>query len=92
MVVYAKLPKGFYIATPVANYSTDWAIVLDNEKVKHIYFVAETKGSEKLNDLRGIEQLKIHCAQEHFKTISNGEVKFDVITTYSKLLDIAQLK
>lgn len=92
VVVYAKLPKGFYIATPVANYSPDWAIVLDNEKVKHIYFVAETKGSENINDLRGIEQLKIHCAQEHFKTISNGEVKFDVITTYAKLLDIAQLK
>lgn len=92
VVVYAKLPKGFNIATPVANYSPDWAIVLDNEKVKHIYFVAETKGSENLNDLRGIEQLKIHCAKEHFKTISNGEVKFDVISTYSKLLDIAQLK
>ncbi|WP_373709215.1 type III restriction-modification system endonuclease [Kaistella sp.] len=92
VIVYAKLPKGFYIATPVANYSPDWAIVLDTEKVKHIYFVAETKGSENLNDLRGIEQLKIHCAQEHFKTISNGEVKFDVITTYSKLLEIAQLK
>lgn len=92
VVVYAKLPKGFYIATPVANYSPDWAIVLDNEKVKHIYFVAETKGSENVNDLRGIEQLKIHCAQEHFKTISNGEVKFDVITTYDKLRDIAQLK
>ncbi len=92
VVVYAKLPKGFYIATPVANYSPDWAIVLDNEKVKHIYFVAETKGSENTNDLRGVEQLKIHCAKEHFKTISNGEVKFDVITTYSKLLEIAQLK
>ncbi|MDR2235319.1 MAG: DEAD/DEAH box helicase family protein [Chryseobacterium sp.] len=92
VVVYAKLPKGFYIATPVANYSPDWAIVLDNEKVKHIYFVAETKGSEDANDLRGIEQLKIHCAKEHFKSISNGEVKFDVISSYSKLLDIAQLK
>lgn len=91
VIVYAKLPKSFYIATPVANYSPDWAIVLDNEKVKHIYFVAETKGSENVNDLRGIEQLKIHCAKEHFKTISNGEVKFDVITTYSKLLEIAQL-
>lgn len=92
VVVYAKLPKGFYIATPVANYSPDWAIVLDNEKVKHIYFVAETKGSDDANDLRGIEQLKIHCAKEHFKSISNGEVKFDVISSYSKLLDIAQLK
>lgn len=92
VVVYAKLPKGFYIATPVANYSPDWAIVLDNERVKHIYFVAETKGSDNENDLRGIEKLKIHCAKEHFKTISNGEVKFDVISTYDKLRDIAGLK
>ncbi|MCO5231911.1 MAG: DEAD/DEAH box helicase family protein [Chitinophagales bacterium] len=92
VVVYAKLPKGFYIATPVANYSPDWAIVLDNEKVKHIYFVAETKGSDNINDLRSVEALKIHCAKEHFKTISNGEVKFDVISNYSKLLEVAELK
>lgn len=92
VIVYAKLPKGFYIATPVANYNPDWAIVLDSEKVKHIYFVAETKGSENTNDLRGVEALKIHCAKEHFKSISNGEIKFDVITTYDKLRDIAQLK
>jgi len=92
VIVYAKLPKGFYVPTPVANYSPDWAIVLDSEKVKHIYFVAETKGSDDVNDLRGVEQLKIHCAKEHFKSISNGEVKFEVISNYSKLLDIAQLK
>lgn len=92
VIVYAKLPKGFYIATPVANYSPDWAIVLDNEKVKHIYFVAETKGSESSLEKREIEKLKIHCAKEHFKTISNGEVKFEVIATYDKLRDIAQLK
>lgn len=92
VVVYAKLPKSFYIATPVANYSPDWAIVLDKEKVRHIYFVAETKGSDDINQLRDIEQLKIHCAQEHFRTISGTEVKFDVITNYSKLLEVAQLK
>lgn len=92
VVVYAKLPKDFKIFTPVGDYSPDWAIVLDNEKVKHIYFVAETKGSDNINDLRGVEALKIHCAKEHFKTISNGEVKFDVISTYDKLRDIAGLK
>lgn len=88
VVVYAKLPKNFYVSTPIANYSPDWAIVLDKEKVKHIYFVAETKGSDDRNDLRSVEQLKIHCAREHFRTIANGDVKFDVITNYQKLLDI----
>ena len=92
VVVYAKLPRGFYISTPTGKYNPDWAIVLDKEKVKHIYFIAETKGSEKESDLRSVEKLKIHCATEHFKAISGTEVKFDVIQNYGKLLEVAQLK
>lgn len=92
VVVYAKLPRGFYISTPTGKYNPDWAIVLDKDKVKHIYFIAETKGSDKESDLRTVEQLKIHCATEHFKAISGTEVKFDVIHNYGKLLEVAQLK
>ena len=91
VVVYAKLPKSFYISTPIANYSPDWAIVFDKDKVRHIYFVAETKGSDSDMDLRAIEKLKIHCATEHFKTISGGEVKFSTISSYGKLLDMVQM-
>lgn len=90
--VYAKLPKSFYITTPVANYSPDWAIVFDKEKIRYIYFVAETKGSDSELELREIEKLKIHCAKEHFKAISGQEVKFDKVTSYEKLLEIVQLK
>jgi len=92
VVVYAKLPKSFYITTPIANYSPDWAIVFDKDKVRHIYFVAETKGSDSDMDLREIEKLKIHCAGEHFKEISGNEVKFATVKSYDKLLDIVQLK
>ena len=92
VVVYAKLPKSFYISTPIANYSPDWAIVFDKDKVRHIYFVAETKGSESEMDLRAIEKLKIHCATEHFKSISGGEVKFSKVSSYDKLLEIVQVK
>ena len=92
VVVYAKLPKSFYITTPIANYSPDWAIVFDKEKVRHVYFVAETKGSDSSMDLRQIEELKIHCAGKHFETISGGEVKFDVISNYERLLEIVQVK
>ena len=92
VVVYAKLPKSFYISTPVANYSPDWAIVFDKEKVRYIYFVAETKGSDSDMDLREIEKLKIHCATEHFKSISGNEVKFERVSSYDKLLEIVQLK
>lgn len=90
--VYAKLPRSFYITTPVANYSPDWAIVFDKDKVRHIYFVAETKGSESGLELREIEKLKIHCATEHFKEISGQEVKFAKISTYENLLEIVQVK
>jgi type III restriction enzyme len=92
VVVYAKLPKSFYISTPVAKYSPDWAIVFDKEKVRHIYFVSETKGSDSDIDLREIEKLKIHCATEHFKEISGNEVRFEKVSSYEKLLEIVELK
>ena len=90
MIVYAKLPKSFYITTPVANCSPDWAIVFDKDKVRHIYFVAETKGSDSDMDLRGIEHLKLHCAEKHFETISVGIVKFSKVSSYDKLMEIVQ--
>lgn len=85
VVVYAKLPRSFYVSTPVANYSPDWAIVFDKDKVRHIYFVAETKGSDSDMDLREIEKLKIHCAKEHFKEISGAEVHFKQVASYDTL-------
>ncbi|PKO43527.1 MAG: restriction endonuclease subunit R [Betaproteobacteria bacterium HGW-Betaproteobacteria-22] len=91
VVVYAKLPKSFYISTPIANYSPDWAIVFDKDKVRHIYFVAETKGSDSDMDLREIEKLKIHCAEKHFDTISGGVVKFSKLSSYEKLLEMVQI-
>lgn len=90
VVVYAKLPKSFQVTTPVANYSPDWAIVFDKEKVRHIYFVAETKGSESSLDLREIEQLKIHCANQHFKEISGSEVRFSMVKSYEQLMEIVR--
>ena len=92
VTVYAKLPKSFYITTPVANYSPDWAIVFDKEKVREIYFVAETKGSDSDQDLREIEKLKIHCATVHFDEISDKEVTFSKVSSYEKLLEIIELR
>lgn len=92
VVVYAKLPKSFYITTPVGRYSPDWAIVFDKEKVRYIYFVAETKGSDSAMDLRGTENLKIHCAKVHFEEIAGADVKYDVVNSYDKLMELVQLK
>lgn len=88
--VYVKLPDGFYISTPVGRYNPDWAIAFCEGGVKHIYFVAETKGTMSSMQLRLIEESKIHCAGEHFKAISNGEVVYDVIDNYDSLLNLVR--
>ena len=87
VAVYVKLPDSFYIATPVGRYNPDWAIAFYEGTVKHIYFVAETKGSLRSMELRDIEKAKIHCAREHFKAISSGNIVYDVIDSYQALLD-----
>lgn len=86
VAVYVKLPNGFYISTPVGRYNPDWAIAFYEGSVKHIYFVAETKGSMNSMQLRAIEESKIHCAREHFKAISNGNVVYDVVDSYKSLM------
>lgn len=88
VAVYVKLPSGFYISTPVGKYNPDWAIAFYEGGVKHIYFVAETKGSMNSMQLRMIEESKIHCAREHFKAISNGNVVYDVVDSYTSLLNL----
>ena len=87
VAVYVKLPDSFYIATPVGHYNPDWAIAFYEGTVKHIYFVAETKGSMSSMQLRLIEESKIHCAREHFKAISNGNVVYDVVDSYAPLME-----
>ena len=87
VAVYVKLPDGFYISTPVGHYNPDWAIAFYENNIKHIYFVAETKGSMNSMQLRLIEESKIHCAREHFKAISSGNVVYDVVDSYQSLLE-----
>lgn len=88
--VYAKLPKGFHIPTPVGNYSPDWAIAFEEGKVKHVYFVAETKGSLSSMDLRAIEKAKIACAERLFAQMSTAEVKYGRVSTFDDLMDLVR--
>ncbi len=83
--VYAKLPAGFKIPTPVGNYNPDWAIVFDTPDVKYVYFIAETKGSMSTMQLSTLEDLKISYARKHFESLGNKDVKYDVVNTYDDL-------
>lgn len=86
--VYAKLPKGFSIPTPVGNYSPDWAIAFHKGTVKHIYFIAETKGTMETLNLKPIEKAKIDCAKKLFHNLSSADVVYDSVDSYQHLLDI----
>ena len=89
VVVYTKLPNGFYINTPMGKYNPDWAVAFREGSVKHVYFVAESKGNDSLNSqLRGSEESKIECARRHFKAISDNGYIYDVAKDYKSLYDI----
>lgn len=94
VVVYAKLPRGFLIPTPVGDYNPDWAISFKEGAVKHIYFVAETKGSISSMDLREIEKTKIKCARKFFdgmnRRFAPENVKYDVVDSFGKLMEVVK--
>jgi type III restriction enzyme len=90
VTVYAKLPRGFSIPTPVGDYNPDWAIAFDSGKVRHVYFIAETKGSMSKLDLRPIEESKIDCAKKFFAKISDDQVKYDMVDSYEKLMQVVR--
>ena len=93
VVVYAKLPRSkFQIPTPVGNYAPDWAIAFDKDKVKHVFFIAETKGSLDNMQLRKIESNKIECAKKLFNVVSTSGVKYDHVSSYDDLKNIIGLK
>lgn len=85
---YAKLPKAFVIPTPVGNYSPDWAIAFYEGTVKHICFIAETKGTMESLELRPIEKAKISCARKLFNEISKENVVYHDVDSYESLLDM----
>ena len=94
VVVYAKLPRGFLIPTPVGDYNPDWAISFKEGTVKHIYFVAETKGSMSSMELREIEKTKIKCARKFFDEMNSRyapeNVKYDVVDSFGKLMEVVK--
>ena len=89
VAVYVKLPKSFFISTPAGRYSPDWAIAFKDGTGKHRHFIAETKGTMDDKDQRLLEKAKIHCAREHFRAISNGDVVYAVVDSFEALMQMA---
>jgi type III restriction enzyme len=90
VAVYAKLPRAFFIPTPMGDYNPDWAIAFRQGSVKHVYFVAETKGSLSSLDLRRIEESKVECARRFFAKITSELVRYEVVDSYAKLMELVK--
>ena len=89
VAVYARLPRTFKIPTPVGHYAPDWAIAFnDNMGIKHIFFIAETKGSMDSMQLKGVEKAKIDCAKKLFNELSTSNVRYHEVSNYDKLLEV----
>lgn len=89
--VYAKLPGGFTIPTPVGDYNPDWAIAFKEGQVQHVFFVAETKGDLSSMRLREGESSKIESAKKFFAALNvsaESAVQYDAVTSYAELMDI----
>ena len=85
VIVYAKLPRGFTIPTPGGSYNPDWAIALESEGHRQIYFVAETKADTIDEQLRLSELQSIDSADCYFRDIS-PEVTFKKIENFDQLM------
>ena len=75
--LFIKLPDCYSIETPAGNYTPDWAIVI--EKIQNgvtsekIYFVVETKGTNKIDELKSDEKIKIRSAKKRFELIRDSK-------------------
>lgn len=81
--VYAKLPDGFKIDTPIGGYNPDWAIIIEKDGVEELYFIVETKGTDQMSLIKTSESGKIRCAKQHFKDLGTG-VKVVQAHTYEE--------
>ena len=88
VAVYAKLPRTFQIPTPVGNYAPDWAIAFKEGSVRHVFFIAETKGTMDSMELSGVENAKIACAKKLFNEMSTSDVRYHNVATYEDLLEV----
>ena len=79
--VFAKLPSGFKITTPLGTYNPDWAIVRQHDDREDVYLVSESKGD--LNTLRDAEKAQIACGKAHFAAL---DVPFVIATNLDSIL------
>ena len=84
--LYVRLPKSFFIPTPVGRYTPDWAIALRDRAGDPVYFVAETSG--RAPQPQGVEAAKLQCARAHFAAVSGGEVMCGAVRDLDELLRI----
>ena len=70
--MFFKIPRHFKIDTPIGTYNPDWAVYLEEDGDKKMYFIIETKGTSNLLNLSTPERLKFNCGKAHFAALDSG--------------------
>ena len=83
--MFFKLPSRFKVDTPIGSYNPDWAVYVETDGVKRLYFVIETKGSTDQLDLRRSEDLKIRCGKVHFENLGTGAELHGPVSAWKEL-------
>ncbi len=86
--VYAKLPNWFSVPTPLGDYRPDWAALIEDDSGERLYFVAETKGTAFLDDLRDAERAKVECGKAHFQSLRDAAstpAEYRIVRTLDEL-------
>ena len=84
--LYAKLPDWFKVSTPLGSYNPDWAVLIEKDGMKKLYFVIETKANINEQSLRPTESQKIKCGQKHFEAINRGAV-FTAVDDFNSFIE-----
>ena len=88
VVLYAKLPAWFKVPTPLGSYNPDWAVLVNKDGTRRLYFVVETKSSLFTDDLRNKESAKIECGKAHFRALAvdDNPARYMVARSLSDLM------
>ena len=88
--VFGKLPKVNIPTAHGRHYNPDFGYVIESKEDKELYFVVESKGYDKFDDISTKEKLQIKSAEAFFKKLRELGINVEYQTKLNSL-DLSQL-
>ncbi|MGJ0301502.1 hypothetical protein NG753_10665 [Aliarcobacter cryaerophilus] len=90
ITVFGKLPKVNIPTAHGRHYNPDFGYVIESKEDKELYFVVESKGYDKFDDISTKEKLQIKSAEAFFKKLRELGINVEYQTKLNSL-DLSQL-